>query len=161
MKSVFLFVLAFVLSACTPAEVAAKFKAIGIGITYEQGVALADWDNERTTDCLPGHDADSHVECAIRDAWEDYGLEGVVGLWSFGEMIRCESSFDPAAKNPHSSASGLGQHLMRYWPDRAVQAGHPGGDVFNAEVNADVTAWLFATQGARPWAASRHCHGLS
>ena len=60
----------------------------------------------------------------------------------FLRIMQCESGGDPDAKNPNSSASGLMQHLTRYWGDRAARAGRPGADVFDPEANIWVSAWL-------------------
>jgi hypothetical protein len=46
-------------------------------------------------------------------------------------VIGCESNGDPNAKNPDSTASGLFQHLTRYWPTRAEAAGFAGASVFD------------------------------
>lgn len=60
----------------------------------------------------------------------------------FLRIMQCESAGLPDAKNPNSSASGLMQHLTRYWPDRAERAGRPGADVFDPQANIWVSAWL-------------------
>lgn len=66
-------------------------------------------------------------------------------------VMACESGGDPFAKNPNSSASGLFQHLARYWPDRSSAAGWGGADIFDGEANIAVAAWLFATGGPGHW----------
>jgi muramidase (phage lysozyme) len=60
----------------------------------------------------------------------------------FLRIMQCESAGLPDAKNPNSSASGLMQHLTRYWDDRADRAGRPGADVFDPAANIWVSAWL-------------------
>ena len=60
----------------------------------------------------------------------------------FLRIMQCESAGLPDAKNPNSSASGLMQHLTRYWPNRAERAGMPGADVFDPAANIWVSAWL-------------------
>lgn len=60
----------------------------------------------------------------------------------FLRIMQCESAGLPDAKNPNSSASGLMQHLTRYWDDRADRAGMPGADVFDPAANIWVSAWL-------------------
>jgi len=60
----------------------------------------------------------------------------------FLRIMQCESGGDPDAKNPNSSASGLMQHLTRYWPDRSERAGRAGADVFDPDANIWVSAWL-------------------
>jgi len=66
-------------------------------------------------------------------------------------VMACESGGDPLAKNPHSSARGLFQHLARYWPERAVAAGWAGADIFDPQANTAVAAWLLATGGPGHW----------
>jgi hypothetical protein len=75
-------------------------------------------------------------------------------------VISCESSGDPNAKNPRSSASGLFQHLGRFWPERSVEAGVPGADIFDPTANVTVAAWLvYEGGGWSHWNPSRHCWG--
>lgn len=69
----------------------------------------------------------------------------------FLRIMQCESGGDPDAKNPNSSASGLMQHLTRFWPDRAASAGRPGADVFDAEANIWVSAWLALAAPGGGW----------
>jgi hypothetical protein len=57
-------------------------------------------------------------------------------------IIRCESKGDPGARNPRTSASGLFQHLRRYWPMRAGAAGYPGASVFDPVANVAASAYL-------------------
>lgn len=88
----------------------------------------------------------------FRDAVEQWRPQVTIAITHFGgdqddvhrflRIMQCESGGDPDAKNPNSSASGLMQHLTRYWPDRAERAGRPGADVFDPEANIWVSAWL-------------------
>ncbi|MFO7547910.1 MAG: hypothetical protein R6X29_03395 [Acidimicrobiia bacterium] len=57
-------------------------------------------------------------------------------------IVRCESRGDPGARNTRSSASGLFQHLRRYWPVRAAKAGYPGASVFDPVANVAASAYL-------------------
>jgi len=58
-------------------------------------------------------------------------------------VIDCESiGGDPNAVNPSSSASGLFQHLPKFWAERSAQAGWSGADIFDPEANVAVAAWL-------------------
>jgi hypothetical protein len=66
-------------------------------------------------------------------------------------IIQCESRGDPNAKNRHSSASGLFQHLARLWPERAARAGFAGTDVFDPYANIAVAAWLLEHGGTSNW----------
>lgn len=75
-------------------------------------------------------------------------------------VIYCESSGDPSAKNPSSSASGLFQHLRRFWGERSVDAGWAGADIFDPEANIAVASWLvYQGGGWSHWNPSRHCWG--
>lgn len=57
-------------------------------------------------------------------------------------IMYCESKGDPNAKNRRSSASGLFQHLTRYWPKRAAEAGFRGASVFDPVANTAASAML-------------------
>lgn len=54
---------------------------------------------------------------------------------------------NPNAYNSSSGASGLFQHLPKYWADRSNKAGWGGADIFNPEANVAVAAWLRDTKG--------------
>jgi hypothetical protein len=59
-----------------------------------------------------------------------------------------------------SSALAVGwfQHLARYWVERSTAAGWTDYDIFHAEANVAVAAWLFYEGGgARHWNPSRSC----
>ena len=66
-------------------------------------------------------------------------------------IIKCESGGNPSAKNPSSSASGLFQHLAKYWPERSAKAGWAGADIFDPAANIAVAAWLWSTGGPGHW----------
>lgn len=72
-------------------------------------------------------------------------------------IIQHESGGNPSAKNPNSSASGLMQHLARYWPERSSAAGWGGSSIWNPEANIAVGAWLYTQGGWGHWTANRHC----
>ena len=77
-------------------------------------------------------------------------------LW----VIHCESSGDPNAKHPSSSASGLFQHLPKFWEERSTKAGLAGANIFDPESNVAVAAWLvYQGGGWRHWNPSAHCWG--
>lgn len=65
-------------------------------------------------------------------------------------IMQCESGGNPNAYNP-SGASGLFQHLQRYWADRSYRAGWGGADIFDPEANIAVAAWLLANGGTSHW----------
>lgn len=66
-------------------------------------------------------------------------------------VIWCESKGVPTAKNPSSSASGLFQHLARYWPERSAAAGIPGADIFDPTASTIVAAWLVLDAPGGGW----------
>ncbi len=72
-------------------------------------------------------------------------------------IINAESGGNPDAKNPNSSASGLFQHLARYWPERSTAAGWGGASIWNPEANTAVAAWLAATGGWSHWTTYGGC----
>lgn len=69
----------------------------------------------------------------------------------FLRIMHCESRGIPTAKNPNSSASGLMQHLTKYWPARAEAVGMPGADVFDPWANIYVSAWLALAAPGGGW----------
>jgi hypothetical protein len=86
-------------------------------------------------------------------------VESAVAHWGgdgddvtrFLRIMECESGGNPLAKNPNSSASGLMQHLTRFWDERAAAAGMPGGDVFDGRTNIYVSAWLALAASGGGW----------
>lgn len=83
------------------------------------------------------------------------------GHWQPGDLTRlmriidCESAGDPTAVNRRSGATGLFQHLPRYWSDRGAKAAayfgfdHPTITMPLDNIAAGV--WLYVTQGPRHW----------
>lgn len=70
--------------------------------------------------------------------------------WAAAVLV-CESGGNPNAYNSSSGASGLFQHLERFWPGRAAAAGWAGADVFDPTANTAVAAWLLAQGGRSHW----------
>ena len=66
-------------------------------------------------------------------------------------IVACESGGYPNAKNPTSSASGLFQHLARYWDGRSKTAGWAGASIWDPEANIAVAAWLLGENGKASW----------
>lgn len=62
-----------------------------------------------------------------------------------------ESHFNPYAKNPHSSASGVFQFVASTWRSVSVRAGWGGASVFSAVANVAVAAWVVRNIGWSPW----------
>jgi len=93
------------------------------------------------------------------------------GRWHVKQLIRCaerrwsvpggpstalrvadrESNFQPKAYNSYSGASGIFQHLRRYWPGRADAYGFDGWSAFNARANIMVTMRMVHRLGS--WSA--------
>lgn len=70
----------------------------------------------------------------------------------------CESRYDASAVNPSSNASGLFQHIPRFWPSRSEKAGLPGANIFDPESNVAVAAWLvYSNGGWKHWNPSKSC----
>ena len=62
-------------------------------------------------------------------------------------IMACESGGNPNAKNPGSSASGLFQHLGKYWTARSAAAGFTGASIFDPTANVATAAWLRDQRG--------------
>ncbi len=66
----------------------------------------------------------------------------------------CESRYDPSATNPRTGAAGLFQHLTKYWDSRSAAAGWAGADIYDAEANTAVAAWLvYEGGGWKHWSS--------
>ncbi|MDP3984464.1 MAG: transglycosylase family protein [Acidimicrobiia bacterium] len=73
-------------------------------------------------------------------------------------IIECESSGNADAVNPGSGASGLFQHLPRYWKVRAASAGFAGFSSLDPEANIAASAGLvYHGGGWSHWSASARC----
>lgn len=57
-------------------------------------------------------------------------------------VMACESGGNPDAYNSSSGASGLFQHLQRYWDARSDAAGWGDVSPFDPPANVAVAAWL-------------------
>lgn len=57
-------------------------------------------------------------------------------------VMACESGGNPDAYNTGSGASGLFQHLQRYWDERSDAAGWGDVSPFDPPANVAVAAWL-------------------
>lgn len=66
-------------------------------------------------------------------------------------IMACESGGNPNAKSPISSASGLMQHLGKYWSSRSASAGWAGASIWDPEANIAVAAWLQRTGSWSHW----------
>ena len=76
------------------------------------------------------------------------------------EVSYCESRWDAGATNATSNASGLFQHIPRFWAERSAAAGWAGANIYDAHANTAVSAWLvYEGGGWVHWAASQGCWG--
>ena len=66
-------------------------------------------------------------------------------------IIGCESNGLASAHHP-GGASGLFQHLPKYWSSRSSAAGVPGADIFDPTAGAIVAAWLLYDAPGGGWA---------
>ncbi len=68
-------------------------------------------------------------------------------------VLNCETggTGNPNSYNESSGASGLFQHLPKYWTERSRKAGWAGADIMDPEANVAVAAWLQRTGGWRHW----------
>ena len=87
----------------------------------------------------------AHVETLIRRYFDEVDVE-----WAL-RVSYCESHWDAAAKNPTSSASGLFQHLARFWDGRSTRAGWAGASIFDPVANTAVAAYLYYSGGPGHW----------
>ena len=65
-------------------------------------------------------------------------------------IMRCESGGDPNIMHDFSnpaSASGLFQHLGKYWATRSAAAGYAGVSIFDPTANVATAAWLRDQRG--------------
>jgi hypothetical protein len=90
---------------------------------------------------------------AVSKYWRADQVDCVLGI------IKRESRGDPTAYNSSYGASGLMQHLIKYWPSRAAGAGFvdSAGKVaspFNGTANIAAGAWLakyYESRGSSWW----------
>lgn len=87
----------------------------------------------------------------VRDVGELIGYSN----WDIREMIRiaqCESKFDPTAKNPNSTATGIFQILTGTWAGNKCT-----GDITNFKDNVWCGWKLRQASGTGPWVSSSAC----
>lgn len=67
-------------------------------------------------------------------------------------VSKLESGWNPEAYHSGSGASGLFQHLAKYWPPRAAGVGMAGASIFDPVAQVKATLSLFRSNGLQPWA---------
>lgn len=76
----------------------------------------------------------------------------------YSAIIQCESGWDSLAKNPNSTASGLGQFLSSTWKETNRRMGlETTPNVFDSKANIDAFVWLIEKDGNRHWLESKRC----
>jgi hypothetical protein len=109
--------------------------------------------------CLELHDIDWQAKRWCPLVAKHFSAEWVHAAL---HLIWCESRGDPGANRdrPGRGAKGLFQQMNRYWDARAVNAGYPGGDIYDPETNIAVSAYLFSDGSGRHhwtcWPRARH-----
>ena len=98
----------------------------------------------------------------VEEALEAYGIPDEID--TFMRVLHCESRGDPNAhntvvyENPKDQASGLMQHMPRWWDDRSNAAGFGGYSPFDPVANIFTSAWLLTSRGGG-W-SHWTCYGL-
>lgn len=87
-----------------------------------------------------------HVKKLIRCAENRWSVPG--GASKALYVANRESNYRPKAYNSSSGASGVFQHLRRYWPGRADTFGFDGWSAFNARANIMVTMRMVHRMGS-------------
>ena len=87
-----------------------------------------------------------HVKQLIRCAEDRWNVPG--GARMALSVAGRESKFRSDAYNSYSGASGIFQHLRRYWPGRADAFGFGGWSAFNARANIMVTMRMVHRSGS-------------
>lgn len=120
-------------------------------LSLDQQMALINvWRSEPEPIIMPIQYAPAPLEPTwVRNLVEKYFHVNDVE-WAL-RVSYCESHWDANAKNPTSSASGLFQHLAKYWDERAAKAGWPGASIWDPEANTAVAAWLYYQGGPGHW----------
>ena len=105
--------------------------------------------------------AGNHIESVerwrplVQEALEDYNIGHETE--TFLRVMHCESLGLPDAHNtsvyinPKDQASGLMQHMPRYWDNRAEAIGWPEADIFDPIANVYASAWLLTRGGWSHW----------
>ena len=98
---------------------------------------------------------DFTVEQAVAYFAEKYGADVRLALC----IVRHESGFNPAARNPGSSAGGVWQFIDGTFVSTARRMGRDWRlpDKYDMMVNAEAGAWLLAHDGYKHWIVWPKC----
>ena len=107
-------------------------------------------------------EAEYNKDIWIRTLAYLYGVEEVGAR----KIMECESSMYSEAVNRNLREDGstwsidVGPwQINDYYHEK--QALSMGLDIYDEKDNIEYGFWLFSIEGAGPWSASRHCHGMS
>jgi|SRR5688572_11201520 hypothetical protein len=117
-------------------------------------ISTSSWDRAIAREAdVPGHlcqidwrKGEWHVRQLIRCAEHRWSVPGGASMALY--VADRESNYRPTAYNGYSGASGIFQHLRRYWPGRANTFGFGGWSVFNARANIMVTMRMVHRSGS-------------
>lgn len=134
-----------------------------LAFIYEGQVVVVDVPGEGSGESAPQSAAPAQaaaasagsIEAIIQQAAVAHGVNPGYML----SVAQCESSLNPTAVNESYFAgggnpSGLFQYIPSTWAAFSAQAGYGGASVFNAEANANTTAWAFSQGLSSHWACA-------
>ena len=94
------------------------------------------------------------IRSLIADKAQRDGVPQVLAL----SIAYCESRFDPKAKNPSSTASGLAQFIKSTWRETMLRMDYPtSSNVFDPELHTEAFIWLLKEDGTSHWSSSKSC----
>ena len=104
---------------------------------------------------LPDEPTQGQIRTYIAKTAGTYGVNQVLSL----AIAKCESRFNPRAKNPKSSASGIFQIIKSTWEETMLRMELPTStDVFDPEINIEAAMFLLSQDGGvNHWESSRAC----
>lgn len=115
----------------------------------ETTASYATYTSPEAPESLIEHEKPKDVKGLIIYYSELYNIDYRVPM----EIASAESSFNPLAKNKHSTASGVFQFIKSTW------AHYCEGDVFDADANIHCAVRMISEGGIRHWDASKHIWG--
>jgi hypothetical protein len=127
----------------------AKDQPLGAGSDVPPRVASRETDISGQSSLCPidWRRSTWHIKQLIRCAAAHYGVNEDEALY----IAWRESRYQPYAYNEEGEAAGVYQHLIKYWPERAVDFGSADWSVFDARANILVTMQMVRRYGWEPW----------